>query len=179
MSFASDRGLTLVEMLVALAILSVIGVAGMTMLDNTLRVQRGTEDRLARLTEIDRAFAVLRRDFATATPGYIELQDGHVTFIRAAVPGALTVELGLYEGGLGRWVSPPAAPRPERPQRLLEDVDAARWRILDGARAWRSDWPEGASRPRAVELSLDLRLVGRQDLQTVTRVFPVPAGATP
>ena len=45
----TEAGLTLVEVLVALALFSLIGLAGFTMLDNILRVQSGTQGRLERL----------------------------------------------------------------------------------------------------------------------------------
>ena len=45
-------GFSLVEVLVALAIFALIGVAGFSMLDQVLRTQRLTEGRLERLAEL-------------------------------------------------------------------------------------------------------------------------------
>ena len=57
-----DAGFTLVEMLVALALFAAIGLAGFTVLDTVVRVRGGTEGRLERLGEIDRALALLTLD---------------------------------------------------------------------------------------------------------------------
>ena len=58
----TEAGLTLIEVLVALALFSLIGLAGFTMLDNILRVQSGTQGRLERLGQIDRALVIFSRD---------------------------------------------------------------------------------------------------------------------
>lgn len=175
----ADAGLTLVEMLVALAILSVIGVAGLAMLDTTLTVQRGTEDRLDRLERIDRAMAVLRRDLVTAASGAVELSDEGLVFDRDASSGRLTIRIALDEGTLVRRVQGATDTADPAPQRLLDDVRAARWRLLDQGRAWRVEWSDAASRPRAAELTLRVDLPGRGAVAEVTRLFVMPAGATP
>lgn len=174
-----DAGLTLVEMLVALAILSVIGVAGLAMLDTTLNVQRGTEDRLDRLERIDRAMTVLRRDLVTAAPGGVDLSDAGLVFDRDTGEGRLTIRIALDNGTLVRRVQRATDTVDPAPQELLEDVRAAQWRLLDQSRAWQEDWPDAASRPRAAELTLRLDLPGRGEVAEVTRLFVMPAGATP
>lgn len=174
-----DAGMTLVEMLVALAILSVIGVAGLTMLDTTLNVQRRTEGRLDRVEEIDRALTVLRRDFATAAPGLTLLEGEALTFLRAAEEAPLTLTVGLEDGRLTRLVQRAQTTGRSEPQQLLTGVREVRWRLLDGARRWQSDWPEAEAPPRAAELTLRLDLPESVAPGEVTRLFPMPAGATP
>lgn len=170
-----DAGMTLIEMLVALAILSVIGVAGLTMLDTTLNVQRRTEGRLDRIEEIDRALTVLRRDLATAAPGFAVLDEGGLTFLRTTTDAPLSLRIALAEGTLTRQVQRgPETP----PQHLLTGVREARWRLLDGARRWQTAWPEPSASPRAAELTLRLELPQRGGVAEVTRLFPMPAGAT-
>lgn len=174
-----DAGLTLVEMLVALAILSVIGVAGLAMLDTTLNVQRGTEDRLDRMEHIDRAMTVLRRDLATAASGPVELSDEGLVFDRIASVGPLTIRVTLEDGALIRQARSAVDTAEPAPQRLLDGVRAVRWRLLEQSRVWQPEWEDPTRRPRAAELTLRLDLPGRGEAAEITRLFAMPAGATP
>ncbi len=171
--------MTLVEMLVALAILSVIGLAGLTMLDTTLNVQRRTEGRLDRVAEIDRALTVLRRDLATAAPGFTALDETGLSFLRAAEDAPLGLRIGLDDGRLTRLVQQGRQSAPPEPQQLLTGVRAARWRLLDGGRRWQTAWPDAEQVPRAAELTLRLELPEQNAVAELTRLFPMPAGATP
>ena len=128
-----DAGMTLIEMLVALAILSVIGVAGLTMLDTTLNVQRRTEGRLDRIEEIDRALTVLRRDLATAAPGFAVLDEGGLTFLRATTDAPLSLRIALEEGTLTRQVQPRRRCQISTGRRLkfaTSTPTTAPWRVL-------------------------------------------------
>ena len=174
-----DAGLSLIEMLVALAILSVIGIAGLAMLDTTLNVQRRTEDRLERLEQIDRALTVLRRDLATAAPGFVELNAAGLGFSRLTSAGPYTIRYGLEGSTLTRLARPFAETSEPQAQQLLTGVRAARWRLLDADRTWHTDLSGAEARPRAAELSLRIDLPGREEPGEVLRLFPMPAGATP
>lgn len=175
----ADAGMTLVEMLVALAILSVIGVAGLTMLDTTLTVQRRTEGRLDRVTEIDRALTVLRRDLATAAPGFTALNETGLSFLRAAEGAPLSLRIAVDDGRLTRVLRRNSPDASATPQHLLTGVREARWRLLDGRRRWQTAWPEAEAAPRAAELTLRLDLPEQNTVAELTRLFPMPAGATP
>lgn len=176
MTRRADSGLTLVEMLVALAILAVLGLAGLAMLDSSLRVQRGTEDRLARLERIDRALTVLRRDLATAAPGAVTLAEDRLAFARSTEAGRITVAFALKDGTLTRLVANGQAE--PRAQRLLTGVERVSWRLLDGSRRWQTGWSAEGARPRAAEVTLDVAVGGRGTAPLI-RLFPMPGGATP
>ena len=62
-----QRGFTLIEILVALAIVSIISVAAYTVLDSGLRTQQHAEERLAHLGELQRLFYNLSQDVAYLT----------------------------------------------------------------------------------------------------------------
>lgn len=63
-----DAGFTLVELLVALTIFALLSAAGVTLLSFSVRAQEAAEERLARLSEIRRAGALLTSDLAQAAP---------------------------------------------------------------------------------------------------------------
>ncbi|MGQ0566900.1 MAG: type II secretion system protein GspJ [Gemmobacter sp.] len=164
-------GVTLVEMVVALAIFALIGSAGYAMLDQVLRTESRTSGRLERLGDLQRALFLVGQDFAQGQAHSVAQDGGGVTVGR---DGAV-VRYHLAGNALRRDVADAAgASRAE--QVLVADVQAVRWRFLDGRGAWVSGLPSpGAGRPRnpqAVEMVLTLP--GGQD---VRRVAVLPAEA--
>lgn len=61
-----DSGVTLLEMLVALSVSAMVGVAGLTFLDNLTRIETHTSGRLDALARYDRAFFLLATDLDAA-----------------------------------------------------------------------------------------------------------------
>ncbi|MEM8654284.1 MAG: prepilin-type N-terminal cleavage/methylation domain-containing protein [Pseudomonadota bacterium] len=61
-----NAGVTLVEMLVALAISALIGLAGFALLEGVARTESSVSDRLTRLNAQNRAFQLLTLDLANA-----------------------------------------------------------------------------------------------------------------
>ncbi|MEM9551739.1 MAG: hypothetical protein AAGA05_11215 [Pseudomonadota bacterium] len=59
-------GVTLIEVLAALAVSAMIGVAGFTLLDGVTRQDERLSGRIDRIAARDRAFLLLSRDAATA-----------------------------------------------------------------------------------------------------------------
>ncbi len=173
-----DAGLTLIEMLVAMAIFAVIGVAGLGILDTVLRTNERTEGRLERLAEIDRALLILRRDLAQLAPAAVTLSDDTLTFERSGAERPVGIRFALDEDGtLTRRLrddgGDPAV------QTLLTDVSTADWRLMDGARIWQESWPPGSgpAAPIAAELTLTLRLPLASDPVSVTRLIALPESA--
>jgi general secretion pathway protein J len=172
-------GVTLVEMLVALALMAIIGVAGFAVLEQVLRAQERTADRLARLGQMQRAMHLISLDFATALPGSLETgADAAAVGIARQGKAVMRVDYRLDGGTLWRAVSEPAG-QPLARQALLPDVAAGSWRFLSG-RQWSDRWPPDgtaarlgtAPNPRAVELRLTLA-----DGGALRRVALLPSGA--
>lgn len=63
---APQAGVTLIEMLVAIAISALIGLAGFALLESMTRTEAGTAGRLDRLALQDRAFQLFTLDVETA-----------------------------------------------------------------------------------------------------------------
>ncbi|MFZ5962169.1 prepilin-type N-terminal cleavage/methylation domain-containing protein [Thalassococcus sp. BH17M4-6] len=172
-----DAGVTLVELLVAMAIFAVIGVAGLTILDTVLKVNARTEGRLERLAEIDRALLVIRRDLAQTRAGALTLDADGLRLRREADPDPVGIRYALTEGQMLREIdSGGAAPVA---QVLLGDVTDAAWRVTGGGQGWLTGWPpqDGApGLPLAAELSLTVILPSEATPTTLTRLMPLPAG---
>ncbi len=69
---APESGVTLIEMLTALAIFSLIGVAGFALLDQSMRARGVAEKRLDRLGEIERAIFLLKLDLLGTSSVYAQ-----------------------------------------------------------------------------------------------------------
>ena len=169
-----DAGLTLVEVLVALAIFSVIGLAGLSILDTVVRVNRGTEDRLERLARIDRALLVVGRDLLQVEPGGVTLGEDGLGFRRSGADGPIRIAYALRDGALIRTLP---GREGDIPQMLLDDVASLDWRLLGADRAWRESLPADSAPPVAAELTLTLPLTGRTDPARIARVFVLPESA--
>ncbi len=61
-----QAGVTLIEMLAALAVSALIGVAGFSLLESVLQTEAGVADRLDKLVQQDRTFQLLALDLQQA-----------------------------------------------------------------------------------------------------------------
>ncbi len=173
----SEAGFTLIEMLVALALFALVGLACFAVLDTVIRTRDRTETRLETVAEIDRALILFGRDLGQSLPGSAELDDGALRVGRAG--GALV--WGLVDGALTR-TSLDADGAIGVAQPLVAGVAETGWRFLD-ATGWQPDWPPeaGAGDLRAVEIRVTLAgggALGPQPL-TLRRLAEVPRTATP
>ncbi len=64
----STRGLTLIELVAAMAIFALVAVMGAQALSGMLRQRDGLTERAERATELEIAIALIRADLSTATP---------------------------------------------------------------------------------------------------------------
>lgn len=111
-------GVTLVEMLVALALFALIGTAGFTTLDTVLRVHRGTEDRLERLASLDLALQLFDQDVTHAEASDLQGSDASILL---RLTGGVRVTYGVRGGELLRSIDDPRAAMPVD-QALLDGV---------------------------------------------------------
>lgn len=167
----AQSGVTLIEMMVALAIFALIGMAGFSMLDQVLRTQSRTEGRLEALGDLQRAMYLVGLDAAMAEGRSLVASDTGVEFVRS---GGVRLRYALTGGVLRRAVSDLQG-RVLADQPLIKAVQMVQWRYLDG-QSWLEAWPPAATvpgfglppNPRALELVVSV--AGGQ----VRRVFPLP-----
>ena len=146
-----DRGFTLLEALLALAIVAVIGVAAYQLLDSTARLKSGGEVRYRALGELQRGVRLLEEDFAHAVvvPGAGNDAEDPAALDSAPAEGVFA----LTRTG---WRNPLALPR-SRLQRVSWDVD-------EDGRLLRRAWP-GVETGKAEDAQLRVVAEGVESLE--------------
>ena len=175
---APEAGVTLVEMLVALALFSLIGVAGYSVLETIVQTQARTEGRMERLAATDTALRLLTRDIQT---GRVETlsYDGTALVLAGSGQGPPVAMRWLLgeDATLRRVIERPDPDRPAVAQVILDQVTGLDWRFLGSDGVWSAVWPPQEEGPwlRAVEATLRLEHGGAP--VEVTRLIVPPDGA--
>lgn len=172
----NERGFTLVELLVALFVFSLLAVAGTALLAFGVDAQARTAERLNDMAGTVRLRALLTADIGQAAPRPWRDETGTrrpalasdattvLALVRrgwsnvggAARPSLQRVEYRLIDGRLERWSAPlvdGAAPGPAAV--LAEDVTALQLRFR-AAGDWQPEWRPAISDqlPDAVEMTI-------------------------
>lgn len=192
-----DRGFTLVEMLIALAIFGMLTAGGVALLSFSVSSQDMTDRQLATLSEIRRAGALMTSDLAQATARPWRDGTGAAQAALAGGGNGDTRILVLVRAG---WDNPDQAQRSSLQRveyrlqdrrlvrigytnvdgggaaavtTLVEDVDQATLRFRDRQGEWQAAWrpTDPADLPSAVELVVSSTRFG-----AVRQLFLVGAG---
>lgn len=132
-----QAGFTLIEVLISLALFSVMALAGIAMIEGILRVEEQTEGRLQRIGVMQRAMYLLTKDIEQAEPGSFEDSEGGIGFLRRApslFEPARPVGYVLNGGVLQRIVTERSGRRKE--ERLLDGVSALDTRFYYRGTGW-------------------------------------------
>jgi general secretion pathway protein J len=197
---SSQKGFTLIEILVALFIFSVVGMISAQLLGRTLDAYEVLEDRGDRLSQIHRAMFVVQRDM-------LQYQDRAVrTASGDSFPALMIGDEGSLEMTRGGWRNPLQRPRSnvqrvayrlqgenlvraywpvldrlggEEPltQTILEEVDDLEFFVIDEQGEEHKIWPPGplAEDSPARVAGLILR-ISMSPIGIVERVWEVPNG---
>ncbi|MDF3837630.1 prepilin-type N-terminal cleavage/methylation domain-containing protein, partial [Cupriavidus basilensis] len=141
------RGFTLMEMIIAIAILAIIAVVSWRSLDGIIRSQHAVGDSMADTRALDRLFAQLGYDLAEAVPdaqlgaGAIQFDGAQLRIVRALrQPGQPTrwqvVGYRVADGILWRSLSAPLSSR-EGARAALDATPAQRQPLLERAASLR------------------------------------------
>lgn len=180
----SQRGFTLLEVLLALVLTSLIGLACWRLFDSVLRSEAASRSHAQALGQMQRAVAVIESDVRHAlfAPGTcanaygVGLHAQRLHWLRGGVRNPLDaprsdlrqVEYTLQNGTLWRHART-FEHAPGQPQRLLDGVSKLRWRLYAEGQGWQVQWPVPAGpgqTPQALEL-----LVSAGALREVRRVM--------
>ncbi len=171
-----ERGFTLVEMLVALALFAAIASMGVGLLRTSVATQDAVQQRLGSMGAINRLRAAMANDLAQAAlrpirdenggalPAFVGRGDGF-TMVHRTLPestGGAAVQRAGYALANGAWMRSTAdgdGATMGEGDALLRDIASARLRYRDAAGIWRDSWSSAEERrlPVAVELSLTRR----------------------
>jgi general secretion pathway protein J len=191
----SAKGMTLLEVMVAMALLAVLGAMASKGLSQVLRARDVVYDEQARWRSIAMAWARMGEDVTCAVAGLpsdvtqVRWQ-GQGTTARWAIwdsaGSVLPVQYTLRNGTVVRtlgadlsrpWAAGPGTGRTQAPPAeldtpLLGGVRAMALSFLDGQGEWHDRWPvEGSSDTRLRALRVALTL---DDGRDVTRVYALP-----
>lgn len=152
-----QAGFTLIEMIVALALLALISLAGFGLIQTVLTAQRRTEGRLERLARLERALYLIDADFGQVVEGPYgpDPKDrnaiaGAVLMRRNAAGGPTMVGYAVVGGSLMRLYGARARP-------LIANVTAVQWRFHRNG-AWSTQPPKREDTRPADAIALTLRL---------------------
>lgn len=175
-----DAGLTLVEMLVALVLFALVGLASFGMLDAIIKTRDRTEGRLDAVVQLDRALAIFSRDLGQSLPDR-SLADGLLAFSLYDTGTQISLTYRVQDGVLWRSMQTDLTAA-ALDQQVINGIEAADWRFLDPAGSWVDTWPppDGTDPadggPRAIEMRLTL---AGDDGRTLRRVVELPRAAAP
>lgn len=179
---SKQSGFTLLELVIAIAIFALLGLASWTLFDGVVRVQQGMATHERELRSLQRAVSVIERDLLHITEQPIVLEQTQLRWQRSNWRNPLdqprserqTLSYRLENNALWRDSQGEGTSIVQR-QKLLDDVRHLSWRLFDSQRGWRSDWPtaKDAKAPLAVEMQVS---AGR--FEAIRRVLLLP-GALP
>lgn len=165
----AGAGFTLLELLIAIALFALLGLATYRMLEAVLRSDEVVRAQEVQLRQLARALWSLERDLIQAVPRPI--RDGYGDEQNAFVGQLASIDQGVsFELTRSGWRNPTDLRRANlqrvrwrlagdglerlywvvldrdvdsqpRVQRVLEDVSALRLRYLDSESAWHEEWP--------------------------------------
>lgn len=152
MDVEHDRqmGFSLIEVVIALGLFSLISMAGIVLVSSILQVRERTDGRLAELGDLQRAMLLVSADFQQARSQSLRVDALGASLERADGSGTIGVRYAVIDGKLTRQLS--ARPASAARQTVLDRVASARWRIFVRGAGWLDQWPQAAGAVDADEL---------------------------
>jgi general secretion pathway protein J len=170
-----QSGFTLLELVIAIAIFALLGLAGWRLFDGVVRTQQGVGDHEREIRALQRAVGVIERDVWQAVGGSVKLEPTRLQLQRSHWRNPLdqprserqwvTYRLegaALWRDSFGEGIAT------LQQQKLLDEVRSLNWRLFDPQRGWHSE-TTGDHAPLALEL-----VVSTGRFEQVRRVLLLP-----
>ncbi|MFL6611989.1 MAG: type II secretion system protein GspJ [Pseudomonas sp.] len=170
-----QSGFTLLELVVAIAIFALLGLASWRLFDGVVRTQQGVGQHERDIRALQRAVGVIERDVWQAVADSVVLAPGHLQLQRSHWRNPLdqprserqTVRYQLKGGALWRESIGEGTTLVQR-QKLLDDVRSLSWRVFERQRGWHRETARGTE-PLALEL-----IVSAGRFEQIRRVLLLP-----
>jgi general secretion pathway protein J len=188
-----QSGITLLELLVVIAVFSIMSAAAYSSLQSSLKAEENFDASMEELEAVQMSLAIFQRDvmqlsqrgvrdaYGDSEASVILLDGQQLLFTRGGNFSSMKLDQteltrvawSLQDEQLIRsnWPSLDSA-QGEQPLSapILSQVTRLQIRVLDQDKLWHRDWPLAAnSRIRAVEITLELEGWGE-----IRRLFPLP-----
>lgn len=181
---SKQQGFTLLELVIAMAIFAVLGVASLRLFDGVIRAQNSSATHERDMRTLQRAIAVIERDVLQVTSHPLVVRHGALHLQRSNWRNPLdqprselqNITYRLDSGTL--WRESTSAERATvHRQKILSDVHELRWRLYARKGGWLSDWPTPKLLPSPQPLALEVTFTTARFAQ-VRRVLLLPASAS-
>lgn len=175
---ANEKGFSLIEIVIAIGLFSLISLAGFSLVSTILSVRERTEGRLERLGALQRVLHLVTSDLQQLTGQSLAIGPAGASFDRvAAGGGAFSVRYEIRDGRLMRIVQGSGAR--EAPQVLADGLQSATWRTYVPEAGWLGAWPLGdGAESDLAPLAVAVELVLADDVDglsgVVRRTIEVP-----
>lgn len=171
---SKQAGFTLIELVIAIAIFALLGLASWTLFDGVVRMQKGTMTHERELRSLQRAVAIIERDLLHITQQPIVLEQTQLQLQRSNWRNPLdqsrserqALTYRLDNGALWRESRGEGTLIVQR-QMLLHDVRHLSWRLFDSQTGWLGD--KSVKAPLALEMQVS---AGR--FEAIRRVLLLP-----
>ncbi|WP_347903427.1 type II secretion system protein GspJ [Pseudomonas purpurea] len=179
-----QHGFTLLELVIAMAIFAVLGLACWRLFDGVIRAERISSSHERDMRTLQRAIAVIERDVLQVTTQPMVLSEGVLQLQRGnwrnpldeARSEVLNVTYRLDKGTLWRE-SLSAELLGRQRQKLLSDVRELQWRLYDDKQGWRSEWPVSRGHPVYGPKALEITF-STQRFEPIRRVLLLPGSGS-
>tara|TARA_R110001606_G_scaffold169449_1_gene314507 strand:+ start:12126 stop:12668 length:543 start_codon:yes stop_codon:yes gene_type:complete len=171
----ADQGFSLIEVIVSLAIVSLVSLAGLTLVDTLASLQSRIGSRYDGLQDLQLILSDLTDDFAQADPASLTLDTGALTILTKVCGAKQQLTLAMVDGALRR-----------KPEDCLNGatsvfpVSEVRFTIIDSGMTEWTSWPsDEALRPRAVRIDMRMPEQPGALTGTVQGLFDLPDAFDP
>ena len=171
----ADCGFSLIEVIVSLAIVSLVSLAGFTLVDTLASLQSRIGARYDTLEDLQLILSDLTDDFAQADPASLSLGPAALTLHTQVCGAQGVITLSVSDGTLRR-----ASEICQDGGTDLSPIESVRFTIIDSGMSEWTSWPaDDALRARAVRV--EIRLPPQPGALTgpVERLFDLPDGFDP
>ncbi|MBC3364032.1 type II secretion system protein GspJ [Pseudomonas sp. SWRI154] len=170
-----QSGFTLLELVIAIAIFALLGLASWRLFDSVVRTQQGAGQHERDIRALQRAVGMIERDVWQAVADSVVLAPGHLQLQRSHWRNPLDQPRSERQAvtyrleGTALWrESVGEDPMFVQRQKLLENVRTLNWRVFDRQLGWHRESARDSA-PLALELTVS---AGR--FEQIRRVLLLP-----